>query len=76
MFYFSSFDESWKTGDRRRRWRGDVGAHWGLWDNRGRLQVLSCGMSDFLPRAINVPSVIRVFAMVKVPMPRCSARTK
>lgn len=27
MFYFSSFDESWKTGD-----EGDVGAYWGLWD--------------------------------------------
>jgi glucan 1,3-beta-glucosidase len=27
MFYFSSFDESWKTGD-----EGDVGAFWGLWD--------------------------------------------
>lgn len=27
IFYFSSFDESWKTGD-----EGDVGAYWGLWD--------------------------------------------
>lgn len=27
MFYFSSFDESWKIGD-----EGDVGAYWGLWD--------------------------------------------
>ena len=27
MFYFSSFDESWKTGE-----EGDVGAYWGLWD--------------------------------------------
>jgi glucan 1,3-beta-glucosidase len=27
MFYFASFDESWKTGD-----EGDVGAYWGLWD--------------------------------------------
>jgi exo-beta-1,3-glucanase (GH17 family) len=27
MFYFSSFDEPWKTGD-----EGDVGAFWGLWD--------------------------------------------
>ena len=27
LFYFSSFDESWKTGD-----EGDVGAYWGLWD--------------------------------------------
>lgn len=26
-FYFSSFDESWKTGD-----EGDVGAYWGLWN--------------------------------------------
>ena len=27
MFYFSSFDESWKIGD-----EGDVGAFWGIWD--------------------------------------------
>jgi exo-beta-1,3-glucanase (GH17 family) len=27
MFYFSSFDEPWKTGA-----EGDVGAFWGLWD--------------------------------------------
>lgn len=27
IVYFSSFDESWKTGD-----EGDVGAYWGLWD--------------------------------------------
>lgn len=31
MFYFSSFDESWKTGD-----EGDVGAYWGLWDKHER----------------------------------------
>ncbi|CDF79580.1 glucan 13-beta-glucosidase (GH17) [Formosa agariphila KMM 3901] len=27
LFYFSSFDESWKVGT-----EGDVGAYWGLWD--------------------------------------------
>lgn len=27
MFYFSSFDESWKVNT-----EGDVGAYWGLWD--------------------------------------------
>lgn len=27
MFYFSSFDESWKVGA-----EGDVGAYWGIWD--------------------------------------------
>ena len=31
IFYFSSFDEDWKTGD-----EGDVGAYWGLWDKDGR----------------------------------------
>lgn len=30
IFYFSSFDEDWKTGD-----EGDVGAYWGLWDKDG-----------------------------------------
>lgn len=33
MFYFSSFDESWKVGD-----EGDVGAYWGLWDKREKLK--------------------------------------
>lgn len=33
MFYFSSFDESWKTGP-----EGDVGAHWGLWDKNEELK--------------------------------------
>lgn len=32
-FYFSSFDESWKTGD-----EGDVGAYWGLWDKHEKLK--------------------------------------
>ncbi len=27
IFYFSSFDESWKVGT-----EGDVGAYWGIWD--------------------------------------------
>lgn len=27
IFYFSSFDESWKVGS-----EGDVGAYWGIWD--------------------------------------------
>lgn len=33
MFYFSSFDESWKVGS-----EGDVGAYWGLWDKAGHLK--------------------------------------
>lgn len=33
IFYFSSFDESWKVGD-----EGDVGAYWGLWDKDGVLK--------------------------------------
>ena len=33
MMYFSSFDESWKTGP-----EGDVGAYWGLWDKNGKLK--------------------------------------
>ncbi|WP_139957147.1 glycoside hydrolase family 17 protein [Flavicella sediminum] len=33
MFYFSSFDESWKTGA-----EGDVGACWGLWDKDENLK--------------------------------------
>ena len=28
MFYFSSFDESWKINS-----EGDVGAFWGIWDS-------------------------------------------
>jgi exo-beta-1,3-glucanase (GH17 family) len=33
LFYFSSFDESWKTGA-----EGDVGASWGLWDKNENLK--------------------------------------
>lgn len=33
IFYFSSFDESWKIGA-----EGDVGAYWGLWDKDGNLK--------------------------------------
>ena len=33
VFYFSSFDEAWKTDE-----EGDVGAYWGLWDKDGNLK--------------------------------------
>lgn len=33
IFYFSSFDESWKVGA-----EGDVGAYWGLWDKHQNLK--------------------------------------
>ena len=33
IFYFSSFDESWKVGA-----EGDVGAFWGLWDSKEKLK--------------------------------------
>lgn len=33
IFYFSSFDESWKVDA-----EGDVGAFWGLWDKDGQLK--------------------------------------
>ncbi|MDP4600528.1 MAG: glycosyl hydrolase family 17 protein [Polaribacter sp.] len=33
MFYFSSFDESWKVGA-----EGDVGPYWGLWDKHEKLK--------------------------------------
>lgn len=35
MFYFSSFDESWKVGA-----EGDVGAYWGLWDKDEKLKFI------------------------------------
>lgn len=35
IFYFSSFDESWKVGS-----EGDVGAYWGLWDKDGNLKKM------------------------------------
>ena len=35
MFYFSSFDESWKVGS-----EGDVGAYWGLWDKDEKLKYI------------------------------------
>ena len=33
IFYFSSFDESWKVGS-----EGDVGAYWGIWDKDEKLK--------------------------------------
>lgn len=33
IFYFSSFDESWKVGP-----EGEVGAYWGLWDKNENLK--------------------------------------
>jgi exo-beta-1,3-glucanase (GH17 family) len=33
IFYFSSFDESWKVGS-----EGDVGAYWGIWDKNETLK--------------------------------------
>ncbi|MBU2929128.1 glycosyl hydrolase family 17 protein [Winogradskyella psychrotolerans] len=33
MFYFSSFDESWKVGA-----EGDVGSFWGIWDKNEQLK--------------------------------------
>lgn len=33
VFYFSSFDETWKTDD-----EGDVGASWGIWDKDEKLK--------------------------------------
>ena len=33
VFYFSSFDESWKTGA-----EGIVGAYWGIWDKNEKLK--------------------------------------
>ncbi len=33
MFYFTSFDESWKVDS-----EGDVGAYWGLWDKNQQLK--------------------------------------
>jgi glucan 1,3-beta-glucosidase len=33
VFYFSSFDESWKTGP-----EGTVGAYWGIWDKHEKLK--------------------------------------
>lgn len=35
IFYFSSFDETWKVAD-----EGDVGAYWGLWDKDGKLKYV------------------------------------
>ncbi|MBP6431635.1 MAG: hypothetical protein KA319_07710 [Ferruginibacter sp.] len=33
VFYFASFDESWKTGP-----EGTVGAYWGIWDKHEKLK--------------------------------------
>ena len=33
MFYFSSFDESWKVEA-----EGDVGAYWGIWNKDEKIK--------------------------------------
>ncbi len=33
IFYFSSFDESWKKSA-----EGEVGAYWGIWDSNGKIK--------------------------------------
>jgi len=33
IFYFTSFDESWKVGA-----EGEVGAYWGIWDKNETLK--------------------------------------
>jgi exo-beta-1,3-glucanase (GH17 family) len=33
IFYFSSFDESWKVDS-----EGDVGSYWGVWDKDEQLK--------------------------------------
>lgn len=35
IFYFSSFDESWKVGA-----EGDVGAYWGIWDKDEKIKYV------------------------------------
>jgi exo-beta-1,3-glucanase (GH17 family) len=35
VFYFSSFDESWKVGA-----EGEVGAYWGIWDKNEKLKYI------------------------------------
>ncbi len=35
VFYFASFDESWKVGP-----EGDVGAHWGIWDKSEKMKFV------------------------------------
>lgn len=35
VFYFSSFDESWKIGA-----EGEVGAYWGIWDRNEKLKYV------------------------------------
>lgn len=35
IFYFSSFDETWKVAA-----EGDVGAYWGIWDKDGKLKYV------------------------------------
>ncbi|MFZ1748576.1 MAG: glycosyl hydrolase family 17 protein, partial [Saprospiraceae bacterium] len=35
VFYFSSFDESWKVGA-----EGEVGAYWGIWDSKEKLKFV------------------------------------
>nr|WP_233244087.1 glycosyl hydrolase family 17 protein [Tamlana fucoidanivorans] len=52
MFYFSSFDESWKVGA-----EGDVGAFWGLWDKNEKLKFSLNSIKKISRRLINFISI-------------------
>ncbi len=41
VFYFSSFDESWKISN-----EGEVGAYWGIWDRFGKLKYTNDNLSE------------------------------
>lgn len=41
LFYFSSFDETWKVGT-----EGDAGAYWGIWDKDGNLKYKTIDSSE------------------------------
>ncbi len=43
IFYFSSFDESWKVGD-----EGDVGAYWGLWDKNEKQKFVRSSLKSLI----------------------------
>ena len=49
MFYFSSFDESWKVGS-----EGDVGAYWGLWDKDENMKYVQKTFGKYSKRLFNL----------------------
>ncbi len=79
FFYFEAFDEAWKA-----RYEGPNGAHWGIWDERGKLKygeevfqgkVMEDNWSRSVPGGPGKPEIeITLLSKREDPKGRCAGR--